>query len=862
MLIILPLSTNAIPLFQQSDDLVDNPDTVQVDTQTVKPAFEAPVFRNARDSIKADWQTKKVYLYGEAHVMYGDIDLKADLIVYDMDKSVFMATYTLDSLGNKVGQPVFSDGTEEIFADTIRYNSETKRGVIKNVRTQVAEGYIDGKIVVKDEDDVLYIKDGRYCPCEDPDAHTKFRITKIKVMEDLIVTGPGYLELAGVPTPIMFPFGFFPNKKKQHAGLIVPTFGESPALGFFLQDGGFYLPIGEKMDMQFKGDIYSRGSWGLKNFTRYKTRYKYEGDFFINYSKLRNSDPEFPDYSESTNFWVTWNHRQDPKASPYNRFTARVNAGTSNNFQNNFASTNANYLSNQFNSNINYTRLFPGKPFNLSLGANHDQNTQTGVVNVTLPSMSFNVSRVNPFKIYNKDGRLRGGFQKQLEKVGMTFRLEGINRARLQDTLIAMDNLDYISSNIQNGFKHTMNINSPWRFWKKRITFNLASSWTGRYYFETIRKYWDADSLELVTDTTAGFAYNDNYNVSGGLTTKIYGYYAMKGKRGRTFRHMFTPNVTFTYRPDFGTQEQFTYINPLKQDTVDVSYSRYDIGVYGKAPSGESGRLSFNLINSLDMKVNAKVDSTGEASKTKIIENLNIVGGYDFIADSLNIQDFRLDARTTLFKNLRLTYSSTFDPYWYDAEGNKRNILNIDQTGKLARLKDASLATSFRFASKNAKKTGLGTNTGSTNTGFTEEEEDELISRNQDPFDYYDVPWALSVSHTIRYNRRFYSIFDSETDETNVIDSVFYTQTLRVNGDIKLSPKWKIVASTTYDFVTRDFGFTTVNIERDLNCWVARFNWVPFGNRRSYSLTIALKNPLLRDVKYTRQRSWFDQEFF
>ncbi len=847
LLIINSLSTKAIPVFQQPDTTTVSSDTSKTVTKASNNPLEFPVYRNADDSIKAVLSEQKVYLYGNAVVKYDKIELTADLIIYDMKNSLVLATYTLDSNGNKVGKPVFKEGTEEIESDTIKYNFETKRGIIKQVRTKVAEGYIDGELVVKDENDILYIKDGRYCPCEDPDAHTKFRVTKIKVMEDLIVTGPGYLELAGIPTPIMFPFGFFPNKKERNAGIIVPTFGESPTLGFFLNKGGFYWPVNDYMDMQILGEIYSRGSWGLQTINRYNNRYKYDGNLDISYNKFKTSDPEFPDYTESTNFWVKWRHAQDPKAHPYNRFTASVNAGSVNNFRNSFNTSTQDYLSNQFNSNINYTRIFPGKPFSLSLGASHNQNTQTGLVTVVLPSMSFNVNRVTPFKWYNQDGSKRSALQKQLEKIGLTYRLEGINRAVMQDTLLSLNNMDYIGGQMQNGFKNTMNLSSPWRIWKKRVTFNMNASYVGRYYFDRLVKTYNPDSGVVYTDTINRFSYNDNFSVGGGLTTKLYGYYKMTGPKGRMFRHMLTPNVSFAYRPDFSSQIEEVY-----QDTVRAIYSPFDAGIYGKAPAGESGMLSFNIINSLDMKVNSKVDSSGEASKFKIIENLNVAGGYDFIADSLNLSDIRVNARTTLFKNLRLNYTSTFDPYWYDALGNKRNIFSLNQTGRLARLKDASLATGFRIQSKKKSK----------ETQFSEEEEDDLISQNQDPFDYFDVPWSLSVNYTIRYNRRFYQEFDELGDATSAKDSVFYAQTLSFNGDFKLTPKWTIAVNSGFDFIAKDFSYTVVNIERDLNCWVARFTWVPLGPRRSYSLTIALKNPLLRDVKYTRQRSWYDQEFF
>lgn len=831
-----------------------NPDTTQVDTQRVDNPIKSPVYRTAEDSIKADWKTKKVYLYGKAQVIYEDITLNADLIIYDLEKSLVIATYTTDSLGEVIGKPVFTDGNEEIHADTIKYNFKTKRGIIKKVRTQVAEGFIDGELVVKDADDVLYIKDGRYCPCEDPDAYTKFRVTKIKVMDELIVTGPGYLEMAGIPTPIMFPFGFFPNKKQRNAGLLIPAFTEDQNFGFGLKDGGFYWPINDHIDAQFTGDIFTSSSWRLANLTRYNKRYKRSGEFGISYSKNKYSDPEYPDYSEQTNFWVTWRHQQDRKAHPYNNFNARINAGSSGNFRNNLTTTPTEYLSNQFNSNINYTRSFAGKPFNLALGANHNQNTQTGVVNVTLPSMSFNVNRVYIAKWFNKNGEKRSPLWKSLEKIGATVRMEGVNRATMVDTLIALNNLDYVTQNMRNGFRHNTTINTSMRLLGSRFTLTPAATWVGRYYFDAIEQSYDtsySSTNNIRTDTVSGFYYNDNYNFSAGITTKLYGYYSLMGPKKRVFRHVMTPKVSFTYRPDFDPRKSFTYTDTTGS-IEEHEYNPYVNGVYGSSPVGESGLLNFSLINTLGMKVNGKLDSTGAAKKVSLIENFNISTGYNFIADSMNLSNIRMAGRTTLFKIFNINLSSVWDPYRYDELGLRRKEFAINTSGNILRLTDANLAAGIRLTSKKAQN----------KNAFTQNEKDELNALDQDPFDFLEVPWALQLNYSVNYDRDFYNLFDEITGDTNLIDSVKFVQTLRFNGDFSLTPKWRFTFSSNYDFVNKTFTYTTVSIERDLNCWQARFNWVPFGQRRMYSLTIALKNPLLRDVKYTRQRTWYDQDFF
>ena len=836
----------AIPVFEYPDTTIQsNPDTLQVvEEEIVDQPIKAPVYFNAEDSIKADWKTGKIYLYGNAVATYDGSEIRANYIEYDMENSMAMATSTLDSLGNPKGKPVLKDGNDESTADSLWFNFKTKKGLIKQVRMQVSEGFIDGNMVLLDDDKTVYIKDGRFCPCEDPDAHTKFRVTKIKVMEDLIVTGPGYLEMAGIPTPIAFPFGFFPNKKERTSGIIIPTYGESATQGFFLQDGGYYLPIGEKVDMQFLGDIYTRGSWALKNITRYNVRYKYKGDFNLSYSVFKNSEPEFPDYSVDKNFWVRWNHQQSNKANPKHRFSARINAGTSNNFKNNLNTTTPEYLSNQFNSNIQYTRIFPGKPFTFSVNASHSQNSNTGAVNVTLPAASFGLNRITPL---SKLGANKAGKQWYdkigLTKLGFNWRVDAANQISVNDTSVALNNMPYLRSQLRNGIKQTAGLNTSIKLLKGKITLTPAATYNGRAYFRTLDKSYDAVNDAIITDTITGFVYNHDYSFRAALTTKIYGYYKYKRGKLHTIRHVLTPNLSFNYRPNFDT-----YLNnDIDGDGDEDRYSPYQLGIYGFSPTGESGALRLNLINSIEAKMRSR-DTTNEFKKVKIIENFNISGGYDIAADSFNVQNVVMSARTTLFKKLSLNFNNTIDPYHYNASGDRVNVLALKENGKIGRMTTANLATNFRFQSKKPKKQR------------TQEQEEDLQAQNIDPNQYLDfnIPWQASFGYNLRYNRQFFTEIDPETLDETVIDSMYFTQALNVNGNFSITDKWKFTFSSGYDFIAKGLSYTTIGVVRDLNCWEMSFTWIPIGFRKSYNVSIYLKNPLLKDLKLSRQRNWFD----
>ena len=70
---------------------------------------------------------------------------------------------------------------------------------------------------------MFYILKGDYTTCDADKPHYSIRSNKIKVVPGKkIITGPACLP--NIPTPLIFPFGYFPNNTKQSSGLIIPSY--------------------------------------------------------------------------------------------------------------------------------------------------------------------------------------------------------------------------------------------------------------------------------------------------------------------------------------------------------------------------------------------------------------------------------------------------------------------------------------------------------------------------------------------------------------------------------------------------------------------------------------------------------------
>jgi len=802
-------------------------DTVSIvqfsDTMISKDALGSKLQYKASDSIRYDMKNRLVYLFGKVEVYYEDIELKAEEIEINLDSNLVMARGKQDSTGKFYGEPVMKEAGKEFQAHDIKYNFNTKKGIITEVMTHEGESYIHGKKVYKTPDNVMYIRNGKYTTCNLKHPHYYFSSAKLKIIpKDKIVTGPANLVIEDVPTPIGIPFGFFPNTDKQQSGILIPTPGESGQFGFFLLGGGYYWGVSDKLSMQLTGDVYSKGSWGSNFISNYNNRYRFNGNLDVRYSIFKNGIEGLPNFSERKDFFLRWNHTQDPKARPNSNFSANVNVGTSQHFTNNFNSSTQDFLSATFNSTISYKKTWDEKPFNLAINGFHSQNNVSKAVTVRLPEVAFNVSRLQPLKT-----KTPGKRNDLLDNFGVSYSMNFKNEVTAGDSLFGLNNLEVLSGQFKNGMRHAIPISTSMKV-LKHFTVNPSFNYSEIWYLESVDKKWDNTINELVVDTVNGFVRANSYDMNVNLTTKMYGMYQYKGKMIKALRHVITPSVGLSYIPE-NNQGLKSYIDSTNNK---FEYSIFQNGIYGSTNRQEAGNVNLGLLNNFEMKVRNRKDSLGEDKKIKLLENLGFRSSYNMIADSLRWSNISIDARTNIFRVVSLNYNAQLDPYQLDSLGRKINLFEVNSTGRIGRLVSSNLAIGFTLKSKQSTTTEKKSN-------FGTEQELAYIRANPEAFIDFNVPWTLNVNYNIRYSK---PQFVSTT-----------VQTLNFSGDLSLTQKWKIGMTSGYDFQAKDFTYTTVDIYRDLHCWEMSFNWVPFGIRQSYLFTIKIKSAILQDLKMTRR---------
>lgn len=806
-----------------------------------KQAIEEPIKYNAKDSIVYDIVKSMVYLYNGAEVYYGDITLKADYIVIDQQKKIVYARGLVDSTGKVIGKPVFTDAGQTYNSEEMTYNFETKKGKIKEVTTNEGQGYLLADDVKKNELNEVFIKNGKFTTCNLPHPHFYIALTKAKNIKDKTVSGPAYLVVEDVPLPLALPFGFFPRKTGRSSGILMPEIGEDRELGFFLRNGGYYFGVNEYVDLALRGDIYSKGSYGFSALSRYNVKYKYNGSFTSTFTDRKFGEPNTVSFIRNKDFSIRWNHNQDPKAIPGTRFSASVNIATRNNYRNNITTNIQSITQNNLNSSVSFSKTWEGTPFSLNGSMTHAQNLTNGTVTLGLPSVSFNMSRIFPF-----DPKNRVGPQKWFHKIGISYTSDVLNRISTYDSvLFKKESL----KDFQNGIRHTIPISTSFNAFKY-LTLSPFVNYTERWYLSSVQKAWNGS--EVITDTLHGFKRSGEYNGGISLTTRVYGMLPINKAGIVAIRHVITPSISYSYRPNFA-DANFGYYEKVQSDSVGSS-SLYSIfennnSLFGSPGSGKSSLLSYTLDNNLEMKVKKETDTGSVIRKIRIFDSFRFSGNYNMAADSLKFSDIFVTARTVLFEKINIDISAVYDLHSIQTDSlgvsRKINQFEYQTNNRLARLKSASVSIGTSLNPQALKKKS-DTEVKQIQKNKYDYAELEMVNRYPQYYVDWSIPWNLAVNYILSYSRPL------KTSTTQ--------QSVNFNGDVSITQKWKIGFTSGYDFTNKKITPTALNIYRDLHCWDLAINWIPFGTYQRYSVDLKVRASILQDLKLSRRREFYERD--
>ncbi len=814
-------------------------------------ALTSVVHYTAEDSIAIDLGTRKAQLYNKGVIDYDGMQLKADDIRVDFDQQMLTAQLVLDTSGQPLGRPYFKEKDAEYMADTIFFNYRTKKGLISGVITKQGDGFLHGSKVKKVNDSIMYLNSGQYTTCNYSHPHFAINFSHSKlIMHDKILTGPAYVTIEDVPTPLVLPFAFFPMKQDRTSGLIMPSYGWMNNRGYYLKDGGYYFALGDRMDLSLLGELYTNLSWAAEAKSNYYVRYKFRGNIDVRYGITKEGIPgDTNTFQKFSDFKIVWTHDQDAKANPRSRFSANVNL-QSRNYSKNTTDRN-DYFNSTTTSSISYTAQI-GSSLNFAASLRESYNVQTGLMNIKLPSVSLSSTTFYPLRRREVSGSLRW-----YENISLSYSMTADNNITAQDSdLFKLTTLN----KMQYGIQHAMPLSLSVKV-LKYFNWTNSASYTERWHWTTIRKSFDSVNNTTIIDTVKGFRANRDISFSSSLSTRIYGMFNFKFGPIKALRHVINPSVSFNYHPDFGNPNLGWWQSYTDNTGYVYRYSIFEQSLYGGPSDGRSGRINFSVGNNLEMKVVDKKDTITGVKKVTLLENLSFNTSYDIARDSLRWADLAVSGRTTLFRNLVLNYSGSFCPYYTDSLGRKHEQYVWDMQGKLFQKNNATWSTQISYSLN--KDTFKKKN---SNGKKPESNGEQIVAPiMQSPYNYnpallmgtyadFTMPWNVSLNYTLSYVSTYVAA------QFNLKHEVI--QSLGVSANMDLTSNWRIALSTGYDFVNKGLSYTSLDIYRDLHCWEMRFNWVPFGYYKSWNFQINIKANSLKDVKYTKQQSYQDRGYY
>lgn len=835
-----------------------------------KSSLTRPAFSGAKDSIRQDFSNgqRKMYYWGDVEVSYENIKLKADYMEYDMSTGTVYARGTYDSLAQEwKGQPEMTQGSQTFNMEEVRYNFNTRKARITNMITKEDDGILHGKNIKMMPDKSINITKGKYTVCDLEHPHYYLKLSSAKVVtkpSQKTVFGPAHLVVEDVDLPIGIPFGFIPKRPDRATGLLMPSFGEENARGFYLRDAGMYFVLGDYFDMSLTGDYYTLGSWAANLNSRYMVKYKFTGNLAVNYSVDQTGEKGSTDFFQSKNFGVRWSHSQDSKAHPGTSFSASVNFSSPSNSRYNSHSVSE-ALQNQISSSISYSKNWNGK-FNLSVNALHSQNSRDSSYTFTLPNITFSVSTFYPFKIKNRVGK-----ERFYEKFALGYNTSIKNNINFKASEFGEPGF---IDKFQNGVAHNFSIKLPDFTLFKYLNVAPNVSYGMNWFFRKSEAYFDPETNSVKTEMGKQFGtFGATHNYSGSLSmsTRIYGMYNFgKYHKIQALRHVVSPSVSMSFSPEkgkaFNGWRTFNYV-----DTLGVQKS-YDYNIYqgqiNSAPGkGKSATMSISLGNNLEAKVRDMKDTTGTGSKkVKILDQFNLSTGYNFLADSLKMNNVGLSMSTSIFGKLGINGNMNFDPYAINERGQRVNKYNLLETGVPLRLTNVSTSVSYSLSGKGTVKGNDGSKSSGGDGGGSGNPADYYRRIYYHPLTgeyipggwlYYtnpNVPWSLNFNYSFSMSRSYSYVNNQLSKKDN------YTQTLGVQGNIQLTPKMSVQAQSGWDFTAMKMTTTQFSFRYDLHCFNISVSWVPSGMYQSYSFLISANAAALADLlRFKKSTSYWDK---
>jgi lipopolysaccharide assembly outer membrane protein LptD (OstA) len=843
-------------------------------------------------------------LTGNAAIEYKEMRLTAGRIEVDWEGQLLTAlprpdTLYLDSARTEldtimwVEYPRFQQGRDDFSGDEITYNLESKVGRVKGGHTQYMDGEYYGEQFKRIDDNVITVLNGDFTTCDADTPHYHFSSKKLKIIVGKrVIARPLVLHFNKVPV-FAAPYGVFPSQSGRASGIIIPTFGESAAQGRFLRNVGYYWAPSQYVDLLTTIDYFEKFGVLGRSTLRYAKRYTLSGTTNYYFDTQRQGTTKKRDYRISS----THRHTIDPNTQ------LSVNASyVSNKRFNDDVGSVQDLLNQSIRSDATLSKSWDNSPWSLSANVGFTQNIEAETWSAGLPRIRLSHRTGDLFPAPKAPRNLRGAvarkeartpwyrafkwsyntnyandynFPMRPREIGLRLDPIGIDGSQGSPAVIKDEDSTHVFK--KDGLAHRGSFSANariFRYLNLNPTLNWDSDWVRR-----VVKYEAGDRV-LDRRDEEGFFTRTTFSLGSSANTKLYGLARRPFGIGASFRHVMTPTVSFSYRPDFSEEKWGYYETATLPDGRSYTYDRFEgsemASNIGGTPKGLSETFSFSLAHLFQMKTGSEEQ---ENERKFDLLNANMSTRVNMKADSLKWSDLRMSFRSGIpgrligpFESLSFDISTTHSLYqsgvggrinsfyWERDDAAWYSPLELTRMGATLgiNLRAKTIGSIFDFGRREEvqetdslllqmqEELGLdavpfdpGLTSGTLPSNLPPSPQQRQGVEDDGPSQFYQMP--IDMQFTVHRTQNF-------------ADGGTTTNTLRSNMRLSLTPRWSTSVTYVLDLEDRLPDNASVNITRDLHCWEASFRWSPLGFSPGYFLRIGLKSPQLKDVKIERHR--------
>jgi len=847
----IPAQRDSAAIFKTDSLTLAMPDSARADSTREQSDFDAPVDFEAQTE-DHDLEQRITYLYGNAKVKYKTMVLEAGKITVNWDKRLLVAEPLPDSLLTRQGgangksksaradslakaekgYPIFADGGERMTGERMEYNFATEKGRVLRGRTEFQDGKYFGSQIKRANGQTYYVSNGSYSTCEleeNPHFHFQGRKMKVTVGKN-VVAKPIVFYIGKIPMAIL-PFAFFPtNSGGRRSGLIIPRFGATQNEGRYLRGLGYYWAMSDYYDAKVTADYYDKNSdWLLNGEFNYAKRYQFTGNISGSVTQK-----EFESLDTSARSWdIAVRHNQTFSQTAYLNISGSF--ASSPNFYRRVSSDRQTQLRRTITSQATFSKSFGGASF--SATASDYKDLDAGSFRRLLPSVSLNFGQRQLFGKRDPDKKkpstVKPEERRWYENFYYSLSSSAQNTLSKDSDSTQVKRLSSANHNISlslNGIKAFF----PW------LSLNQSMQATEDWFDRATDYFIQADG-KVGSALNKGFTARHLFTYSASTNTKLYGTFQPKLGPVRALRHVMTPSVGFSFRPDFSDSRWGYYQHLTFKTARGDSTVRQDR--FGGTPRGKQASMNFSVGNLFQMK-------TGRDDSLRKIDlfTLNFATNYNFAADSFKLSDLSSSLFANPTQNTSINISASHNFYEYKRGRTTKNLLYKSGRSifknQYLRLTNINAGASFRFQGKGGA--AAAGRFGALNDD-DEESQDRIPNVVQDRFapeTFFtdtNVPWQASFSLSLNQNR------------SNPAKPTTTANLTLDNADLQLSKNWRVGVYAHFDLRKKTIVDQRYTIHRDLHCWEMQFFWTPTGYSKGFYFRLGIKAPLLKDIKIEKR---------